>query len=112
MLRPRVTPSLVPDSDVTVHIVLDRIGKDVRVYREVAETEADLETLIDDILTGQYYDPYRIIAFNTAEGWSRDVTEDVARDVLKRAVRENRSLQGEVRDFVERETGEEVPSSF
>ena len=77
----RATPSLVPEFDVTVHIVLDRVGKDVRVYREVDEAEADLETLIDDILSGQYYDPCRIVAFNTAEGWARDVTEDVAREV-------------------------------
>ena len=35
--------------------------------------------MIEDIITGQYNDPSRIIAFNMAEGWARDVTEDVAR---------------------------------
>ena len=38
--------------------------------------------MIEDIITGQYNDPSRIIAFNMAEGWARDVTEDVAREIL------------------------------
>ena len=39
--------------------------------------------MIEDIITGQYNDPSRIIAFNMAEGWARDVTEDVAREILE-----------------------------
>ena len=37
-----------------------------------------LETVINDLLGGQYYNPVRVVGFNTAEGWSRDVSEDVA----------------------------------
>jgi hypothetical protein len=33
---------------------------------------------ISDLLNGQYSNPARVIAFNTAEGWSRDVTEEIA----------------------------------
>ena len=51
----------------------------------MCETEADFETLVEDILAGQYYSPRRIVAFNTEQGWARDVTEDVAREVLTRA---------------------------
>jgi hypothetical protein len=40
----------------------------------IAKREADRTTLIQDLLDGQYDDPVRIVAFNTAEGWSRDVT--------------------------------------
>jgi hypothetical protein len=57
------------------------------------------------IITGQYNDPSRVIAFNTAEGWARDVTEDVAREILDRVQRENLELLGSARTFVERETG-------
>ena len=32
---------------------------------------------IRDISGGQYSTPVRVVAFNTAEGWSRDVTEDI-----------------------------------
>jgi hypothetical protein len=39
---------------------------------DVADT--DRATLIRHLLEGQYSSPVCIVAFNTAEGWSRDVT--------------------------------------
>ncbi|MGC2827739.1 MAG: hypothetical protein WA322_26505 [Pseudolabrys sp.] len=33
-----------------------------------------------------------VVAFNTAKGWSRDVTEDIAVAVLDRARSEHRSI--------------------
>ncbi len=102
----RVTPTLAPDADSTVHIVLDDFDQDGRIYRETAEAKADLETVIRDILDGQYNDPACVVAFHVTEGWARDVTGDVAHEVLKRAISENRSLPGTVRDFIERETGQ------
>jgi len=44
----------------------------------------DLETVIQDMLSGQYNNPIRIIAFNTAERWSEDVSEDVAFEIRRR----------------------------
>jgi hypothetical protein len=35
-------------------------------------------------MDGQYSRPARIIAFYTAEGWSRDVTVDVADELRRR----------------------------
>jgi hypothetical protein len=40
--------------------------------------EADLETTITDLMSGQYSDPVRVIAFNTSEHWAEDASEDVA----------------------------------
>jgi hypothetical protein len=34
--------------------------------------------MIRDLIAGLYNKPVRIVAFNTAEGWSRDVTMDSA----------------------------------
>jgi hypothetical protein len=34
------------------------------------------------MMTGQYRDPVRVVGFNTSEGWSRDVSEDVAWEFL------------------------------
>jgi hypothetical protein len=82
----------VPDCDVTVHIVLDDLGELGGIYRETDETEADLDSVVDDIISGQFENPKRIVAFNTATGWARDVTEDVAREVLARATKEGKSL--------------------
>ena len=92
---------LVPEHALTVHIVLDDLGRHGCVYREMSETEADFETLVEDILAGQYYSPRRIVAFNTERGWARDVTEDVARVVLTRAIDQDRPLLSSVQDFVE-----------
>jgi hypothetical protein len=33
-----------------------------------------------------YEDPVRIVVFNTAEGWSRDVTVEIADEVRRRFV--------------------------
>jgi hypothetical protein len=94
--------SLVPTNfDVTVHIVLDDFGKAGRAYRETDEAQATFETIVDDLLTGQYSNPVRVVAFNTAEGWSRDVSEDVAREVVRRVVEDGRALAASSRQFIE-----------
>jgi len=46
--------------------------------------EADLETTITDLMSGQYSDPVRVVAYNTAEHWSEDASEDVAREIMRR----------------------------
>ena len=46
--------------------------------RETDDTQADRATIVRDLLEGQIEDPVRIVAFNTAQGWSRDVTYDIA----------------------------------
>src|SRR5215472_1722593 len=94
--------SLVPLFDVAVHIVLDDFGKHGRAYRETDEATARFEDVVDDVLTGQFNAPVRVVAFNTAEGWAHDVSEDVAREVAKCAVDEGRSLDPGVRRFVAR----------
>ena len=98
---PFSTSSLVPGFDVTVHIVLDDYGKAGRVYRETDEQGASIENVIDDLLTGQFNNPVRVVAFNTSEGWSRDVSEDVAREVLKRVAEHGRPLAASSRKFLE-----------
>jgi len=49
----------------------------------------------------------RIVAFNVAEGWVRDVTEDVALKVAA-SRDEGRQLSKGARDFVERATRRDV----
>jgi len=49
--------------------------------------DTDIETVITDLFDGQQYkNPVRVIAFNTSEGWSRRVSEDIARDLQQRCV--------------------------
>jgi hypothetical protein len=107
MRSPAHTPSIVPDFDVAVYIVLDDFGKSGRVYREVGEEEARLPTVVDDLLTGQYNNPVRVIAFNTAEGLARDVSEDVAWEVLGSAAKQQKRLPNGTRGFVEFHVGDD-----
>jgi hypothetical protein len=78
------SPPLVPAFDCETRIVFDHFGS-LRVYRETHENEVDRETVIRNIINGQYKRPVRVVAFNTAEGWSRDITEDIEREILDRA---------------------------
>jgi len=91
--------------DVTVHVVLDDFGKLGRAYREVDEANADFETVVSSLIAGQYSCPQRIVAFNTAEGWARDVSEDVAHEVQDRARLEYVELPAATAAFLERELG-------
>ncbi|MFI5224808.1 MAG: hypothetical protein WBZ28_02020 [Pseudolabrys sp.] len=88
-----------PADDVTVHIVLNYFGS--RLGRTYCEYEADQETIIESILNGQYSHPIRVVAFNTAEGWARDVTKDIARAVLDRARKDDRPIAKGAQAFLE-----------
>jgi hypothetical protein len=98
------TPPLAPDQqphDVTVYIVLNDFGQLGRAYVETDEATADEHTVVSNIRDGQYSNPARVVAFNTAEGWSRDVTEDIARALLDREASEA-DLSQSAKRFVER----------
>ena len=103
------SPSIIPGFDVDVYLVLDDFGKLGRAYRETDEEASDRETIIRNLISGEYNNPVRIVAFNTSEGWARDVTEDTARAVIDEAQRTGTLLHGAALNFVERATGETVP---
>jgi hypothetical protein len=100
MRRSNWTPSIVPKGgDQNIYIVLNdfgRLGSSYRVER------ADLEAVIVDMLEGQYQNPVRVVGFNTAEGWSQDVSEDIAQELRRRCDLQLRSVPSAIQDFVER----------
>ncbi|SHH06608.1 hypothetical protein SAMN05444169_5549 [Bradyrhizobium erythrophlei] len=78
------SPRMVPyGADQTVYLVVDRF-RTGRVYRETEVERADVEAIINDFLTGQFNDPVRVIAFNTLEHWSDDVSEEIATEIQTR----------------------------
>jgi hypothetical protein len=98
------SPPLVPEGfNTDVYVVLDDFGSIGRSYRETDEERADRETLIRDFIAGQYEHPVRIIAFNTAQGWARDVSEEIACEIRDRASRTGADLAGPMQAFVEYE---------
>jgi hypothetical protein len=94
-------PSIVPDDeDRDVYLVLEDFGPLGRAWRETDDSETDRATLIRDMLDGQYENPVRIVAFNTAEGWSRDASEDIAND-LQEAWSNRRDIPASVEEFIQ-----------
>jgi uncharacterized protein (DUF58 family) len=81
------SPSIVPHTpaDRDIYIVLDDFGSMLgRAWRETAEEDTGRATLIQYLLEGHYNNPVRIVAFNTAEGWARDVTREIADELRYR----------------------------
>jgi hypothetical protein len=80
----RRSPSIIPGGEPTVYLVMDDLGGRLgRIWREVEAEATDDETLIRDLLGGQYCNP-RVIPFNTTEGWSRDVSAEIAKEKCER----------------------------
>jgi hypothetical protein len=84
-----------------VYIVLNYFGQLGRAYAETGKAEADETSIIRKILNGEYSNPVRIVAFNTAEGWSIDATEEIARAVQELADAEGHASKP-AQQFVER----------
>ena len=84
-MRRNWTPSIVPNvPDQTFYIVINNYGKLGPAFAETDVGEADLETTITDLMSGQYSNPVRVVAFNTSEHWAEDASEDVAREIMRR----------------------------
>ena len=86
----------------SVYLVADDFGQIGRAWREADYEATDLETVIQDLLSGQYNNPIRVVAFNTEERWSEDVSADVAAELRRRCDLQMRELPSTISDFVER----------
>ncbi|WP_439393027.1 hypothetical protein ACRQ5Q_27565 [Bradyrhizobium sp. PMVTL-01] len=94
------SPSNVHHVDNDTYLVLNDFGRLGRAWCEADEEGANRETLLRRLLDDQYSHPVRIVAFNTAEGWSRDVTMDIA-DELRRRFVEYDEVPSSVQEFLE-----------
>jgi hypothetical protein len=52
------------------------------------------------LLSGQFGDPLRVVAFNTLEHWSKDVSAEVAREIQTRSDIDGGNLPDHLQDFV------------
>ena len=98
----RESPSIIPwgDLDRTVYLVLDDFGgKYGWAWPETEVTATDRSTLIRHLLEGQYSSPVRIVAFNTAEGWSRDASDEIAAE-LAQACADRDDTPPSIADFI------------
>jgi hypothetical protein len=100
------SPSIIPTSQ-TIHLVLCDFGRLGLSYVETepVTTERDV---IDNLLAGQYDKPVEVIAFNVGEGWSRDVSVDVAAATAERARNKKLKVGEGTKQFIEHQLGEEL----
>ena len=102
------SPSIIPNDrlDRDIYLVLEdfRAGA---AWRETDEDGTDASTVVADLLTGQYEQPLRVVAFNPAEGWSRDATEEIAEE-LERRIATGREVSQTLQDFIESNIGRKI----
>ena len=99
------TPRIVPyGADQTVYLVVDRFGPFGSVYRETEVERTDIETIIADLMSGQFNDPVRVVAFNTLEHWSEDVSKDIALEIQTRCDIDGVAVPEHLHEFVESHT--------
>lgn len=101
-------PSIVPNDrlDKDFYLVLE----DFNAGPSFRETDEGITyiALIDDLLTGQYGQVLRVVAFNPIEGWSRDASESVAEALEAHIMAERRDVPEGLRDFIEGQLGRKL----
>jgi hypothetical protein len=98
----RSSPSIVPTArlDREIYLVLEDFGARAGCsWRETDEQDTDRDTIIRDLLSGQYTYPVRIVAFNAIEGHARDATSEIA-DALSEAVADSAEITPALQAFV------------
>jgi hypothetical protein len=96
------TPSIVPtDHNQTIYLVVNNFRHLGTAFTETDVEQADLETVIIDLMSGQY----GVVAFNTAEHWAEDVSQDVALEIQRRVDLAGDELPSSIEAFIETHAG-------
>jgi hypothetical protein len=92
----------LPDNDVDFYLVIEGFGARGPSFLETDLAQADGDTIVRNFISGQYEDALRVVSFNVAEGWSRDVSEDIAGEIIDRAYDTDSTLTEDTKRFVDR----------
>ena len=100
------SPTTAPHSAFkTVYFVLDSFGALGTAYRETDVERADLETVIADLMSGEFNAPVRVIAFNMLGHWADDVSRQIAEEIQRRCDLAGDPVPECILSFVEDHTG-------
>ena len=93
-------PKTVPyGADETIYLVVEGSGP----HGSARQTErADIESVIADLLSGQFNDPIEVVAFNTLEHWSDDLSKAIATEIRCRCDIEGYDIPVYLDEFVGR----------
>lgn len=97
------SPSMAPPGDEhDIYLVMDDFGRLGHAWAEADEHDTFRESVVRDLLAGQYNDPVRIVVFNTDEGTSRDVSAEIAHELIERTGHQPEGLPEYLSNFVDR----------
>ncbi|MBR1150060.1 hypothetical protein [Bradyrhizobium sp. JYMT SZCCT0428] len=102
------SPSIIPNDrlDRDFYIVLEDFSSGA-AFRETDEG-VDYQALMQNLLAGEYGTVLRVVAFNPSEGWSRDASEDIARELERRISADGREVSEGLQDFIEGQLGRKI----
>ena len=87
-------------ADQTIYVVVEASSLHAP-YDIAARTErTDIEAVISDLLAGQFCDPIEVLAFNTIEHWSDDLSKFVALEICCRCDIEGHDVPSYLQEFV------------
>lgn len=99
-------PTMVPyGADQTVYLVIERVSRPGGVCYETEIERTDVETIVADLTGWRFSDPVRVIAFNTLEHWSQDISREIAAEIQCRCDIEGSYVPECVREFVAHHIG-------
>ena len=104
-IAPRTGWKVPYGADQTVYLVVDRLTRQGAVYCEIEIERTNIETVVTDLLAGQFSDPVRVTAFNTLEHWSQDISREIAADIQTLCDIARAPVPEHVEDFVHGHTG-------
>ncbi|WP_441253818.1 hypothetical protein [Bradyrhizobium sp. 613_E4_N2_2] len=99
----RSSPSIVPADrlDRDIYLVLEDFGARAGgAWRETDEADTVLDGVLQNLLSGQYAYPVRIVSFNPFEGWSWDATSEVADALAQRATDTDAEVSSALQEFI------------
>ena len=96
------SPGIVPyGADHTIYVVVDNLGASAGEQEMRVEHE-DLDAVVNGFMVGRFRDPLCVVAFNTLEHWSKDMSGEVAEEIETRCDIEGVAVPDHVKDFLER----------
>lgn len=100
------------NADQTFYAILYRTRDGRLVFAERTVTDAaSLSETVKDINEGQVEDVAAVLASNPAEGWSRDASEDVARECAKALCDNGQgcNVRTDLRNFIDNYAADALP---
>jgi hypothetical protein len=69
---------------------------------ETDEDDTEREAVIRHLMEGQFHSPVRVVAFNPAQGWSQDVTAEIADELAERLAQRDEPVPVTLEGFIDR----------